>query len=180
MITDSMMGAAVKFTLISSAFGQFEHAALDRAGHKFVEHIRAAIGTYEYGWEPLAESTIERKASGDTPLLESGELRDSYGYEIRGNRDLVIGSDNMKARWHEFGTSHIPPRPVIGGTLQFHGKEIFEDGVGIEFKAFFLAILGGASITSALRTALGGAAKIGIGGSAIGSAIMPPRGGRRP
>ena len=37
---------------------------------------KRVIGTYDYGWKPLAASTLEKK-SADTPLLETGEMRAS-------------------------------------------------------------------------------------------------------
>ena len=41
------------------------------------EKTKVAVGTYEFGLPPLKPETIERKANGDTPLLETGEMRDS-------------------------------------------------------------------------------------------------------
>jgi NAD(P)-dependent dehydrogenase (short-subunit alcohol dehydrogenase family) len=37
---------------------------------------------------------------GDTPLSETGELRDSIQYTVHGYEGAV-GSDNDKALWHE-------------------------------------------------------------------------------
>lgn len=94
-------------------------AELARTIEKTCEHLeesaKEAIGTYAFGWVPLAPTTLAQKAA-DTPLLETGELRDSYEHNADGLEGYV-GSDNPKAEWHEFGTSHIPARPVLGGAL---------------------------------------------------------------
>jgi phage gpG-like protein len=76
------------------------------------ERAKAAIGTYEFGWPQLKPETIAQKATGDSPLLETGELRESitssaertpYGAEG------VVGSSEKKALWHELGTSKVRP-----------------------------------------------------------------------
>jgi hypothetical protein len=76
-------------------------------------------------WPALQPETIERKAHGDTPLLETGELRDSISYTAPlhedGNTVGYVGSDNPKATWHQLGTGHIPPRPFL--TIAAMGKE---------------------------------------------------------
>jgi hypothetical protein len=80
------------------------------------DRARKAIGTYKYGWAPLAESTLKKKAA-DTPLLETGELRDSISafVEMKGPEHgrAAVGSDLEKAVWHELGTSTIPPRSFL-------------------------------------------------------------------
>lgn len=88
-----------------------KHAALDRAGAIVEKAAKDAIGTYAFGWPPLAPSTLAKKAA-DTPLLETGELRDSYGHRV-GDDFVDVGSDNKKAVWHELGTPTIPPRSVL-------------------------------------------------------------------
>jgi hypothetical protein len=123
MIFDNLVGAVAKFTVLWHGAKVIEKAALEAGGKEFLKRARAAIGTYEYGWQPLAESTVAHKSRGDTPLLETGEMRDSGSYQIVGNH-IVIGFSDPKIRFHEYGTKHIPPRPVIGGTIDHHGKEI--------------------------------------------------------
>jgi hypothetical protein len=75
---------------------------------------KRVLGTYDYGWPSLKAETIARKIHGDTPLLETGELRASIEWIADGNHGAV-GSNNDKAVWHEFGTSRIPPRPFLAG-----------------------------------------------------------------
>ena len=71
-------------------------------------------GTYDAGWPKLQPETITRKRTGDSPLLETGELRDSYQHRVLSDHEAKVGSNNMKAVWQEMGTSRgIPPRPVL-------------------------------------------------------------------
>lgn len=105
---------------------------IENSGHEILEPVasmletsaKRAIGTYEFGWPPLAESTLSHK-SGDTPLLETGELRDSIGHVVEANHGYV-GTNDKKAAWQEFGTTKIPPRPFLGGALAHDGEKIPE------------------------------------------------------
>jgi phage gpG-like protein len=75
------------------------------------EAIRV-IGTYDYGWPLLKPQTIAHKATGDSPLLETGDPRDSIERVVQ-HGIAYVGSNNPKALWHELGTSRIPPRPFL-------------------------------------------------------------------
>lgn len=76
------------------------------------------IGSYQTGWAPLKPTTIARKMTGDTPLLETGEMRDSI--EHRAAPTIYgaigeIGSNDPIALYQEMGTSRsIPPRSFLG------------------------------------------------------------------
>jgi phage gpG-like protein len=108
------------FTLLSFAakLGAIE-ADLKLAGQGLIaewcwavrENARKAIGTYEYSWPPLAASTLARK-NEDTPLLETGQLRDSIGIELHHNRGVVYTNDPY-SEFHEHGSSHEQPRPFM-------------------------------------------------------------------
>jgi len=85
-----------------------------------ITHLQDETGPFE-AWEPLAESTIERKenhspyelnADGN-PGLDTGEMRDSYEHCVVGTT-AHIGSDNDKAVLFELGTEKMPPRSVLG------------------------------------------------------------------
>jgi HK97 gp10 family phage protein len=85
---------------------------------------KRVIGTYDYGWAPLAESTLAKKAA-DTPLLETGEMRDSIEWSTSHDGMVGhVGSNNDKAVWQELGTSRIPPRPFLAGALHQKAPEI--------------------------------------------------------
>jgi phage gpG-like protein len=101
----------VGFLAVIEAKSHHHHEALEKAAKLVEEEAKHAIGTYEFGWPRLAESTLAKKGA-DTPLLETGSLRDSYTHEVHGN-EARIGSDQEKAVWFEYGTSKMPPRPVL-------------------------------------------------------------------
>ena len=140
--------AITRFGLIAAEAHVIEHAALEAGGKVFIERAKAAIGTYEYGWIELDPATIARKQHGDTPLLDTGEIRDSGGYEVHGNR-LIAGFTDEKIVYHEYGTRHHPPRPVVGGTVEYHGHEIARI-VGVGFAEIAVASLFTGSAVSAI------------------------------
>ena len=84
------------------------------------EKAKAVIGTYAYGWPPLAEATLAHK-KGDTPLLETGALRDSIESKAEptatGAEGLVY-TDEKTGLWAEMGTSWgEPPRSFLMQSL---------------------------------------------------------------
>ena len=72
------------------------------------QKAKEVIGTYEYGWPPLAESTLANKTTGDSPLLETGALRDSIQHRAE---PTATGAEGLVYRgaltglWAEMGTS---------------------------------------------------------------------------
>jgi hypothetical protein len=98
--------------------------ALEKAAVIVEKEAKRVIGTYEYGWPQLADSTLAKKGA-NTPLLETGEMRDSIEHKV--SHDVAsIGSDNDKALWQEYGTSTIPPRSFLGGALIHKSDEVVE------------------------------------------------------
>lgn len=81
------------------------------------EEAKGFLGEYQSGWAPLKPETIARKVNGDTPLLETGEMRDSIEHMSApdGTGAMgAIGSNDPVALWQELGTSRgIPPRPFL-------------------------------------------------------------------
>jgi hypothetical protein len=85
----------------------------------------ARIGHPQKGWAPLQQATIDEKerlgydiTDSGNPLLRTGEYRDS----IHATYNIVslsgwVSSDDPVAKYHEFGTVHMPPRPVIGPAM---------------------------------------------------------------
>lgn len=114
---DSFAGMLVA---AAAAMPEVEHRALEKAGKIVQDEAKAEIGTYQgaagpfAAWAPLKPATIARKAAGDTPLLETGEMRDSIGLIVEGH-EAHVGSNDDKAVWQELGTVHIPPRSFLGG-----------------------------------------------------------------
>jgi hypothetical protein len=107
-----------------------EKKALEKAGAIVRDECVRVLGTYEYGWPPLAPSTLARKAA-DTPGLETGEMRDSIEYTAD-DHAVQIGSDNDKLVWFELGTSRQPPRSVLVEALHRKTNEVLL-AVGHEF-----------------------------------------------
>ena len=110
---------------ISVEMHHHQHDALERAAKIVQTEAKSYPGHYQPGWPPLKQETIDRKTTGDSPLLETGELRDSYEHKVDGHTDAYIGSNNDKALWHELGTSRgIPPRPVLTTAGMQKEKEV--------------------------------------------------------
>ena len=125
----NLLEGAKLFTGMAQHMLYQQHKALDAAGKILEDAAKDVIGTYDYGWTPLAPSTLAKK-NADTPLLETGEMRDSiertvspvaFGILPRGN--VQVGSNNDKAVWQELGTSRIPPRSFLMETARRKGPE---------------------------------------------------------
>ena len=104
---------------------QHNYNSLHKASNALKEQMVDYIGTYDYAPPRLKPATIARKATGDSPLLETGELRDS----IQANNDTtgaMVGSDNPKAQWHVLGTVTIPPRDFMTAAAIAREDEIIE------------------------------------------------------
>lgn len=104
------------------------------------EEARAAIGTYTFGWVPLKPATIAKKTTGDSPLLETGEMRGSIGHKaeltMTGAEGLVYSDDEI-AIYQELGTSRgIPPRSFLMQSLVRSTPKIEE-----AFTAFFESLI---------------------------------------
>ncbi|NTF67975.1 hypothetical protein [Rhizobium rhizogenes] len=106
------------------------HSALAQAAAIVEAEAKAEIGHYQgavgpfAAWAPLKAETIAQKANGDTPLLETGEMRDSIGTIIAEN-EAHVGSNDDKAVWQELGTSRgIPPRSFLGGAAARKSEEV--------------------------------------------------------
>lgn len=96
-----------------------KHEALEEAAQIIETKAKSFMGNYGAGtWPPLKPATIERKATGDSPLLETGELKGSIEHTVVGDH-AYVGSNNQKAIWQFNGTSKIPPRdPLVPAAMQ--------------------------------------------------------------
>ena len=115
----SLLAAAAFFTEMSLAEKHVNTHALREACKVVRDEAKRVLGTYEYGWEPLAADTVEHKKTGDSPGYETGEMRESIKYKIterprHGVRAAGdVGSDEDKALWFELGTVKQPPRSFL-------------------------------------------------------------------
>ena len=89
-------------------------ASLIAAARVVQKEAKSAIGTYKYGWPPLNAATVARKRTGDSPLLETGTMREGIVVQPIDHHNVGVVATDGKLAWHEFGTMHIPPRPVLG------------------------------------------------------------------
>lgn len=132
------------------------HHGLERASKLVERTAKSEFGVYQPqqgpfpAWAPLAESTLERKeadgsAPPDNPLVHSGDLRDSIEHEVVGH-EAVIGTKDPLMVFHEFGTSKMPARPVLGPAA-FRNKEHIKRILG---EAMVEGLLGGESIHPSL------------------------------
>jgi HK97 gp10 family phage protein len=112
----------VGFLAVMEAKSHEHREALEKAAVVVETEAKRAIGTHDYGWPPLAASTVEKKGH-DSPLLDTGELRDSITHTVSDN-EARIGSNLDKAVWHEYGTRHIPPRPFLSSAAMHKEPEI--------------------------------------------------------
>lgn len=92
--------------------------ALELGAKAIRAEAKRVIGTYDYGWPQLAQSTqSDRQKKGypaNEPLLRDGTLRDSIHYTIIDPGKLAeIGSNDDVAVYQELGTATIPPRPFL-------------------------------------------------------------------
>ncbi len=106
-----------------------KQAAVERACRMVEKEAKRVLGTYDYGWESLKPETIARKARGNSPLLETGKMRDSIShYVTQEGRETVgyVGSTSKIALYQEMGTRNIPPRPFLSAALMAKERAIVE------------------------------------------------------
>jgi hypothetical protein len=91
---------------------------IERAAVKVEKRVRAMVGKEHDEWPALAPSTLaDKQAKGyrtPAPLLREGTFRDSIEHVVdaRGH-EAAVGTNDVRGPWFEFGTSKMPPRPVL-------------------------------------------------------------------
>jgi len=98
--------------------------ALERAALLVEREAKSALGSYRYGWPRLSPATIARKATGDSPGLETGGMRDSIEHTVYDGNTADVGSNDDKLLWFEFGTAKQPPRPLLERAAQEKEAEV--------------------------------------------------------
>lgn len=142
-----LAGFAAHLTTLATGMPMAERGALDAACKVVEAEAKRVIGTYDYGWPKLKAATIAKKKNGDTPLLESGEMRASIEHTVRTHEGFV-GSNNKKAVFHELGTSRgIPPRSFLAGAARHKEKEVIE----ITGRFFYATLCGNAAAVGTTR-----------------------------
>src|ERR1039458_9195887 len=119
----SLLGFVPQLHTIDRDLHEVGPAIIARACEMVAKQAKSAIGKTHELWPPLKPATIARKLRGNTPLLETGEMRDSIEWTVHGlegevgsmlletgeMRDSIewtvhglegeVGSDNDKAVW---------------------------------------------------------------------------------
>jgi hypothetical protein len=105
---------------VADALPAAEERMLSLAGAAVQRIARDKLGKYQPGWPELAPATIADKAAHGwptpSPELRSGAMGDSVGVSVHPPA-VTIGSASEIAKWQEFGTSRMPPRPSIGPAM---------------------------------------------------------------
>ena len=124
-----------------------------------IGHYQGAVGNY-LEWAELAESTEDEKARvgapPDAPLLRFGDLAKSFRFSVDGE-EVYVGSTDPVMEYHEFGTSKMPPRSVIGPAL-LKNMDTIRDLMGY---AVVDAVVNGQRMGYRFRAELGGIAQPG-------------------
>jgi hypothetical protein len=111
----------------------WEHEALEHAGKIVEEEAKRVIGTYDYGWPELAESTQMQREhlgySANEPLLRDGtHIRDTIEHTVVDlEHACYVGTNSKIAVYQELGTSRIPPRSFLAGAARAKEHEIHEE-----------------------------------------------------
>jgi HK97 gp10 family phage protein len=118
----SILGFVEHLAALSVALPMAEHKALETAAVIVEDTAKGYIGEEHSWWPPLAESTLAKK-NANTPLLETGEMRDSIEHTV-GDKEAQVGSNLERAVFHELGTSKMPPRPFLAHAAYAKGHEV--------------------------------------------------------
>lgn len=119
----SVLGFASHLAFMAAEMEGEHKGELQQAADLVKKEAKASIGTYKHGWPPLAPSTLAKK-SADTPLLQTGELRNSIESGIVDSNTVEVGTNNQKGVWHELGTTKAPPRSFLVKSAQAKEAEV--------------------------------------------------------
>ena len=143
---------ALHLTSLELAVKREQRRGLEKALQLIENDAKDQIGHYQPGvgefpaWAPLAESTEAEKARLGAPLgaplLRHGGLYASFQHEVLAPDDGVVGSTDPTLVFHEFGTSKMPPRPVMGPAVVRNRAQIQK----ILGQALVQGILGGEEV----------------------------------
>lgn len=108
-------------------------------GNIIVEIMKKHIRDQDLSWTPLADSTVRMKNGNDTIYVETGWLAENLAVRrIKSSEKgstIFVGASAWKTHkpsgqkfsdlmiWLEFGTVHIPARPII--------RPSFEEAKGV-------------------------------------------------
>jgi HK97 gp10 family phage protein len=121
MPTNGIFGLA-EFALhlkeIEREMNELGPAIIRRACMMVAAEAKRVLGKGYEDWPELKPETIARKMLGNSPLLETGEMRASIQWSTsHDGLEGHVGSNLDRAVYQELGTSRIPPRPFLAGAL---------------------------------------------------------------
>ncbi|MBE8915089.1 hypothetical protein G9451_04110 [Enterobacter kobei] len=151
----SLMDAALVFAATSIAVREHSEKALAQVADRIKKTAQDEIGFYQpavgpfAAWDDLADSTEQEKSRLgyplNAPLERTGQMRDSIKSESEG-LEAIVGSEEEKLAFHEFGTVKMPPRPVLGPAV-IHNEAAIKGIIG---RAAVNAICGGDVVHASL------------------------------
>jgi phage gpG-like protein len=116
--------AAARFAAVEADLELAREPMIAAACQMVAGRSKDLIGVPKPEWPPLAASTLERKGGVNTPLLETGALRDSIEWNADRNHGYV-GSNSDIAVFQELGTSRgVPPRSFLALAAQQEGPAV--------------------------------------------------------
>ena len=128
---------AARLALGAAAATDARRAALLDGATRILATIHDAIGTMDgvpggAGWPELADSTLDHKArlgqlgrvSEEDILLATGAFRDSWRIDATDPDAPVVTSDSPYAAALEYGTAHMPARPLLAPAIALHATAI--------------------------------------------------------
>src|SRR5258705_13069018 len=89
--TFTLLGFVAELETIKRDMEDLPRAIVAKACAMIAKQAKAQIGREQEEWPPLAPSTLARKAA-NTPLLETGEMRDSIEWVVHGHGSHVEGA----------------------------------------------------------------------------------------
>jgi hypothetical protein len=102
---------------------------LEKACVMVEKEAKDVIGTYQYDWPQLAESTQEQRAhlgyAANEPLLREGDMRASIEHIVVPHEHCgYVGSNSKIAVYQELGTHKIPPHSFLAAAAMHKEHEI--------------------------------------------------------
>jgi phage gpG-like protein len=125
IVFSSILDFVGKLERIDDEMQEASAGIIAKACEMVCTEAKHVLGTHDYNWPALKPETIARKITGDSPLLETGEMRDSIEWNAD-EHEGHVGSNDDKAVWQELGTSRIPPRSFLAGAAKAMEPAIHE------------------------------------------------------
>jgi hypothetical protein len=125
----SLLEFAAKCATMEADVEFAKQVAVKRACQMVEKEAKRVLGTYAYKWPELKPETIAHKATGDSPLLETGDLRASISHFVTEEGKETVGYVGTPLKiglYQEIGTRHLPPRPFLTGAMMVKEKAIVE------------------------------------------------------